>query len=75
MDGDGSRSSRFTLGKERPYPLDRLLSGFHSLSGLFEEEKNILPLPGFEPQIAPHVDYAVLAVSNYSALLYVGSIF
>ena len=36
--------------KERRYPLNIWLSGHQRRSGRFGEEKNLLPLPGFEPR-------------------------
>jgi hypothetical protein len=38
-----------SLVKERRYPLNRRLSGLQSWCGHFGEEKNLLPLPGYEP--------------------------
>jgi len=35
--------------KRNPIPLCRMLGGHQSRSGRFGEEKNIFPLPGFEP--------------------------
>jgi len=42
--------SHFTPRKEPWYPLNRRLMGPQTQSGHFEEGKNILPFPGFEPQ-------------------------
>jgi len=39
------------LGKEPWYALNRGLDGPHSQFGYSGEEKNLLPLLGFEPQI------------------------
>ena len=44
-----SRPGRFTSGKEHQYPLNRMLGGSQSRHEDFEEEKNFLALPGFEP--------------------------
>jgi hypothetical protein len=38
------------------HPLNRTMSGTHSLSGHFGEEKNLLPLSGFEPWLIQRVD-------------------
>jgi hypothetical protein len=43
-----SRSRRYILRKESRNTLNRRLGGTHSRSGRFGEEKNLLPLPGFE---------------------------
>ena len=45
-----SRPGRFTPGKENQYPLNRMLGGSQSRDEGFEEEKNLLALPGLEPQ-------------------------
>jgi hypothetical protein len=52
-----SRSSHFNFGKERRQPLSRRPSGSHSLSERFEEENNIVSLPGFKPWVVPPVEY------------------
>jgi hypothetical protein len=46
-----SHPSHFTHGKEPWYPLNRRLGGPQNWSGHFGKKKNLLPLPGFEPQI------------------------
>jgi hypothetical protein len=38
--------------KSRQYQLNKTLGGTQSRSGRFGEDKNINPLPGFEPQIS-----------------------
>ena len=53
LDGDEwstSRSTCLTPGKGPKYSLNRRLSVPHSRSELFGEDKNLLPLPGFEPR-------------------------
>ena len=45
-----SHPGRFTPGKEHQYPLNRMLGGSQSRDEGFEKEKNLLALPGFEPQ-------------------------
>jgi hypothetical protein len=45
------------LGKGPQYPLNRRLAGSQSLSGYFEEEKNLLSLQKFESQIIQPVAY------------------
>jgi hypothetical protein len=37
------------------YPLDRELGGTQSQSGCYEEDKNLLPLPGIEPPPVTHL--------------------
>jgi len=43
-----SRTGPFCFGKEPQFPSDRSLSRLQNLSEYFEEEKNLLPIPGFE---------------------------
>jgi hypothetical protein len=45
-----SLPGHFTFRKELQYPLIRRLIGPQRQSGHFVEEKNLLPLQGFEPQ-------------------------
>jgi hypothetical protein len=60
------RLSRFTPGKERQYLLYMKLGGYKCRSGRFGEEKNLLPLPRFEPRIfQPIVIYDVYAIQVY----------
>jgi hypothetical protein len=40
----------YSRGKDPRYPLDRRLSGPHTLSGRTGQGKNPLPLPGIEPR-------------------------
>jgi len=39
------------LGQNKWNPLNRRPEGPHSQPGCFEEEKNLLPMPGLEPWI------------------------
>jgi hypothetical protein len=48
---------RFTSGKELCYPLYRRLGGLQSWSGQFGEQKNLMPIPGFEPQAFQPIDF------------------
>jgi hypothetical protein len=41
----------FNPKKEHKFPLKRQLGGFQSWSRHFREEKNLMPLLGFKPQI------------------------
>ena len=43
--------NHFTSRKEPWHPLSKRQGGSHSLSGIFAEQKNLLPLPGYEPWI------------------------
>ena len=45
-----SGPGRFTPGKETHYQLNMRLGGRQSQCGHSKEEKNLLPLPGFEPR-------------------------
>jgi hypothetical protein len=48
--------------KERWYPLNRMLGGSQIRSGRFGDEKNLLPVPGFEQQtVHPRRDYVTPA--------------
>jgi hypothetical protein len=40
-----------SLRKEHRYPLNRMLDGAQRRCERCEEEKKLLPLPGFEPRI------------------------
>jgi len=46
-----SHLEHFTSGKEPRHPLSSRLGKPHSQSGIFAEQKNFLPLPGYEPWI------------------------
>jgi hypothetical protein len=46
---------RFTLRKRTPISLNKRLGGYPSRPGCFEEEKQLLLLPGFEPRIVQPV--------------------
>jgi hypothetical protein len=76
LDGCGwsaSRLGRFILqGKNPRYPLDRRLGGPQSRSGRCGLEKNLLPLPGIEPQISSRLaSIPSLYRFNYPDPLYV----
>jgi hypothetical protein len=50
-----SRPGHFTQGETAPpYPLDRRMGGIQSRSGRCGWEKNLLRLPGIEPQFSSH---------------------
>jgi len=61
--GGGEWSTSFpcccTPVKEPQYPLNRRLDGAHSWSGHFGDEKNLLPLLGFKPQIVQPTSYSL----------------
>jgi hypothetical protein len=42
-------------GEKPQYSLSRWLGGIHTQSGRFGEDKNLLPLPGFEPWIVQSI--------------------
>lgn len=50
------------LGKSTWYPLNRRLGGCENQSGCSGVEKNLLPLPGFEPQIIQPVAQSLLTM-------------
>jgi len=58
-----------SLQKGVQYPLNRRLSGPQSWSWLCREEKNLLPLPGFEPQIIQFVDWFLYRVLYSSSTI------
>jgi hypothetical protein len=46
-----SRLGSFTPWKRTPLPTEQRLGGSQNQSGLFGEEKNLLPLLEFKPQV------------------------
>jgi hypothetical protein len=47
---DPPNLSAYPQGKNPSYPMDRKVGGPQRQSGLYGEEKSLLPLPGIEPQ-------------------------
>jgi len=56
---------RFILGRGPQCPWVRMLGGPQSLYGNFGEEKNILPLTGFESPIVQPVSLVTILTAAY----------
>jgi hypothetical protein len=53
------RPGRSTSGKEPQYPLNERLCGTQSCSGHFGKEKNLFPLPEYEPEAVHFLDQSL----------------
>jgi hypothetical protein len=62
VNGQLLRPGCFISEKSPWYPLDRRLGGPQSRSGRCGEEKNLLPLPGIEPQFLNRPVYSPVAI-------------
>jgi hypothetical protein len=56
----------YSQGKSPLYVLKRRLDAPQSQSGYFGEEKNLFPLPGFEPQINQFIAQSLSHCTEYA---------